>query len=247
MDHHTLAGISIAGTSLDLLGGLYLAYDLLGGEYGPLRSVTRGVTYGMLFGVGLGIPLGLPAGLAAGIGTGITFGHEFSRASRGLLPAPYRLVILWSIIRSASFGLGAGFLVEPWFGMWFGLLSTAGQVVAYRLGFAPTQGVRPERRPRLNRRQLLGAAVRTVGYGLCGAVSGYLGRDPKRGEQFGIVFGLTLGIVSVIVAALVPFIEWTVDQLPERRLGAFGAVLVVIGFCLQSVQYWVALLDIGVH
>jgi hypothetical protein len=247
MDHHTLAGISIAGTSLDLLGGLYLAYDLLGGEHGPLRSITRGVTYGMLFGIGFGIPLGLPAGLAAGIGIGITFGPEFARASRGLLPAPYSLVTLWSMIRGASFGVGAALLVGPQFGFWFGLLSAAGQVGAYRLGFAPTEGQRAGGRPGLSRKQLLGAAIRTVGYGLCGAISGYLGHDEQRGKQFGIVIGLTLGIVSVIVGALIPFIEWKVDRLPERRLGAFGALLVVIGFCLQSVQYWVALLDIGVH
>ena len=247
MDHHTVAGISIAGTSLDLLGGLYLAYDLLGGEHGPLRSITRGVTYGMLFGIGFGIPFGLVGGLAAGIGIGITFGPEFARASRGLLPAPYRLVILWSIIRGAGFGVGGGFLVGPLFGLWFGLLSAAGQVAAYRLGFAPTAGPQAGRRPGLTRKQLLGAAIRTIGYGLCGAVSGYLGHNQQRGDQFGIVIGLTLGIVSVVVGALIPYIEWTVDRLPERRLGAFGAVLVVIGFCLQSVQYWVALLDIGVR
>ncbi len=39
MDHHTVAAISIAGTCLDVLGSLYLAYDLLGGQHGPLRRV----------------------------------------------------------------------------------------------------------------------------------------------------------------------------------------------------------------
>src|SRR3954454_3907928 len=54
MDRHTLALISIVGCSLDVLGALYLAYDLLGGEHGPLRTLTRGVTYGVLFGAGYG-------------------------------------------------------------------------------------------------------------------------------------------------------------------------------------------------
>ena len=49
MDKHTLALISIIGSSLDVLGALYLAYDLLGGEHGPLRTLTRAVTYGALF------------------------------------------------------------------------------------------------------------------------------------------------------------------------------------------------------
>ena len=52
IDKHTLAMVSIAGSSLDVLGALYLAYDLLGGEHGPLRTLTRGVTYGVLFGAG---------------------------------------------------------------------------------------------------------------------------------------------------------------------------------------------------
>ena len=43
MDHHTVAAVSIAGTCLDVLGSLYLAYDLLGGQHGPLRLLTRAV------------------------------------------------------------------------------------------------------------------------------------------------------------------------------------------------------------
>ena len=55
MDKHTLALVSIIGSSLDVLGAMYLAYDLLGGEHGPLRTLTRAVTYGALFGTGYGI------------------------------------------------------------------------------------------------------------------------------------------------------------------------------------------------
>ena len=50
--------VSLVGSSLDVLGALYLAYDLLGGEHGPLRTVTRGITYGVLFGAGYGLSLG---------------------------------------------------------------------------------------------------------------------------------------------------------------------------------------------
>ena len=58
MDHHTLAAVSIVGTSLDVLGTLYLAYDLLGGQHGPLRLLTRAVTYSVVFGIGYGICFG---------------------------------------------------------------------------------------------------------------------------------------------------------------------------------------------
>jgi hypothetical protein len=80
IDKHTIALISIIGCSLDLLGAMYLAYDLLGGEHGPLRTLTRAVTYGGLFGVGYGLGLGPSFGLAAGATAGVTLGWEFSRA-----------------------------------------------------------------------------------------------------------------------------------------------------------------------
>lgn len=59
MDHHTLAAVSITGTCFDLVGSLYLAYDLLGGQHGPLRLLTRAVTYSLVFGIGYGLGLGL--------------------------------------------------------------------------------------------------------------------------------------------------------------------------------------------
>jgi len=82
IDKHALAVISIIGSSLDVLGALYLAYDLLGGEHGPLRTLTRGVTYGALFGAGYGLALGPVFGLASGAGHGITLASEYSRAAR---------------------------------------------------------------------------------------------------------------------------------------------------------------------
>ena len=82
VDKHTLALISIIGSSLDVLGALYLAYDLLGGEHGPLRTLTRAVTYGTLFGTGYGLALGPVFGLASGVAHGLTLGWEYSRASR---------------------------------------------------------------------------------------------------------------------------------------------------------------------
>src|SRR5271167_3131944 len=84
MDHHTVATVAIAGSGLDVLGSLYLAYDLLGGQHGPLRFLTRAVTYSLVFGIGYGLGLGLFFGLAAGIATGVTLAIEFTRAARGL-------------------------------------------------------------------------------------------------------------------------------------------------------------------
>jgi len=83
MDHHTVAAISIAGSCLDMLGSLYLAYDLLGGQHGPLRLLTRAVTYSIIYGIGYGIGLGLFFGFSAGIAIGVTTSIELNRVARG--------------------------------------------------------------------------------------------------------------------------------------------------------------------
>ena len=79
MDHHAVAAVSLTGICLDVLGGLYLAYDLLGGQHGPLRLLTRMVTYSIVFGIGYGIGLGFFLGVASGAATGITFAIELRR------------------------------------------------------------------------------------------------------------------------------------------------------------------------
>src|SRR5215467_10212858 len=103
MDHHTVAAISVAGTSLDVLGSLYLAYDLLGGQHGPLRLLTRAVTYSIVFGIGYGLGLGLLFGLAAGIATGITTSIELNRAARGLDHYALPWEAAFAAIRGAAF------------------------------------------------------------------------------------------------------------------------------------------------
>ena len=110
IEKHTLALISIVGSSLDVLGALYLAYDLLGGEHGPLRTLTRGVTYGVLCGVGYGLAFGPVFGLATGLANGITLGAEYSRASKhGPQPGAWHDTAM-SAIRGVGFAVGAAHL-----------------------------------------------------------------------------------------------------------------------------------------
>src|ERR1700686_1625849 len=119
IDKHTLALISIVGSSLDVLGALYLAYDLLGGEHGPLRTLTRFVTYGALFGTGYGLALGPVFGLASGIAHGVTLGCEYTRASRQEPKAGFWLDMWMSAIRGLGFGLGSAYLFGARFGLTF--------------------------------------------------------------------------------------------------------------------------------
>src|ERR1019366_7516420 len=119
MDKHTVALISIIGSSLDVLGALYLAYDLLGGEHGPLRTLTKGVTYGVLFGTGYGLALGPVFGLASGVTHGITLASEFSRASRHRPRPGFWYEAAMSAIRGCGFALGASYSFSAPFGITF--------------------------------------------------------------------------------------------------------------------------------
>jgi hypothetical protein len=247
IDKHTLALISIVGCSLDVLGSLYLAYDLLGGEHGPLRTLTRGVTYGVLFGAGYGLALGPVFGLASGVAHGITLAWEFTRASRRGPKPGFWYDTAMSAIRGCGFALGASYSFGVPFGITFGVLSTAGQAIAYRVGIRPTADYKPATRPRLTRFQLLAAANRTVGYAVTGYVSSLVAQQPEHAIAVGLKVGLVIGVVTAISGSCTPFIEWIADHLPQKRMGVFGVGLILIGFALQSVQYWVALLDVSIH
>jgi hypothetical protein len=244
MDHHTLAAVSIAGTSLDVLGSLYLAYDFLGGQHGPLRLLTRAVTYSVVFGVGYGLGLGLFFGLVSGIATGITISIELNRAASGLDHYSLPWETLCAAVRGLAFGAGLYKSLGFAFAIAFATLVTLGQVVAYSRGMRPAIDYAASRRPRLTRRQFWGTVERTLGYIATALVCGVLAHRVDHPWLFAVRVGLVTGVVTGIGVTVNPFIEYYADHLPERRLGAFGIALIFCGFALQSLQYWLALFDV---
>jgi hypothetical protein len=248
MDHHTLAIVSIVGSFLDVLGALYLAYDLLGGEHGPLRALTRGVTYGAIFAIGYGIPLGPVFGVACGVTHGLTLALEFSRASRGEGEPGFWHDAAASAVRGIGHGIGAAWYFGAEFGFIFGLISALGQTVAYHAGIRPTMDYSPAPRPRASRRQILAALNRTVGYGIAAAVlCAKVAHRPDRALSFGLTVGLAIGVTTTISMSCTPVIEWAADHIPEKRMGVYGVALILIGFALQSIQYWTTLLDVPIR
>lgn len=244
MNHHILAAISIAGTCLDVLGSLYLAYDLLGGQHGPLRVLTRAVTYSIVFGVGYGVGLGWFFGLTAGITTGVTISIELNRAARGLDHFSLGWEALFSAIRGAGFGVGLYRTLGLAYAVSFAVLITVGQVVVYSRGLRPAIDYVAARRPRLTRRQFWGTVTRTFGYIATALICSVVVHHLDHVWIFAIRVGLVTGIVTGVGVTVNPYIEYYADNLPERRLGAFGIGLILCGFALQSLQYWLALLDV---
>jgi hypothetical protein len=247
MDHHVLAAISIAGTCLDVLGSLYLAYDLLGGQHGPLRLLTRAVTYSIVFGIGYGLGLGIFFGLCAGVATGITISIELNRAARGLEHYSLAWEGLFSAIRGLAFGVGLYPVVGREFALAFALLITGGQVFAYVRGMRPALDYTSSRHHRLTRRQFSGTVIRTIGYTPTALLCSALVHHIQHAWQFALRIGIVTGLVTGVGITVNPLIEYYGDNLPERRLGAFGIGLIFCGFALQSLQYWLALLDVHIR
>jgi hypothetical protein len=244
MDHHTVAAISISGTCLDVLGSLYLAYDLLGGQHGPLRLLTRAVTYSLVFGIGYGLGLGLFFGLASGLAAGITLSIEFSRAARGLEHYSLFWEGLFAAIRGFAFGAGLYTILGFRFAIAFAILITFGQIFAYSRGVRPSLSYSATRRPRLTPRLFWATVARTVGYTVTAMICSAFIRHVDHAWFFAVRVGLVTGIVTGVGMTLTPYVEYYADNLPERRMGVFGIGLILCGFALQSLQYWLALFDV---
>ena len=244
VEHHIVAAIALTGTAFNLLGALYLSYDLLGGRHGALRTLTRAVTYGGLFFAGYVLFLPMSFSAIAALGVGVTLTIEFSRDGRGVPPS--RLADAgFSAIRGICYGVGVALIFGWRFGAVFAVLTTAGQLFAYSMGFTPAVGLRAREQMR---KHLLGVANRTVGYALAGLVSGLLThRENRDALLFGVGTGVAIGGVSALMGIICPAVERWADQLPARRLGLFGACLLCLGFLLDSIENWLTLFDVPVR
>lgn len=247
MDHHTVATVSIAGSCLDVLGSMYLAYDLLGGQHGPLRMLTRAVTYSIVFGAGYGLGLGWIFGVASGSATGVTMAIELTRAARGQEHYSLFWEGVFSAIRGFAFAAGLYRTVGFRFAVAFGVLITVGQIFAYSRGIRPGFDYAARRRPRLTRRQFWAAVARTAGYLATGLVCSAFVQHLEHPWLFALRVGVVTGIVTAVGTATGPFIEYFSENLPARIMGAFGIGLIFVGFGLQSFQYWLTVMDVPVR
>lgn len=123
--HELIPVLSLTGVMLDALGGLYLAYDLLGGKHGPLRTITKSISYGVMFGFLYGLPLGVWFGLAGLLISGPALSLEIER--REIRDdQPFSEALGFGLVRAASFGIAGWLAKDAWFGINFGILSALG-------------------------------------------------------------------------------------------------------------------------
>lgn len=242
ISRYLLAWLSLAGIALDLLGGLYLAYDLLGGRRGPLRTLARAATYAVVFGALYTAGLPLDFGPVAGVGLGVLLGVEYG-LRRGEAAG-----LIFAVLRGVVFGIAGGLLHGERFGVVLGVGTAVGLLGVYRLRFSVARDYPTREAPRIRtevvRAQAIRASVTAVAATLAGVAAGVGGVST-------VLFALRLAFVSwvtgVVVGSAAPFVERWADEVSTRRLGMIGAVLILTGLLLQSVAYWVVILNTAVQ
>ena len=231
--HNLVPILSLVGVILVGLGALYLAYDLLGGKNGLLRTVTKSASYGVLFGSVYALPLGMWFGLAGLLFSGPALSIEIGRRNvRGTHTLSAALLL--GLLRAISFGAAGWLAKDAWFGINFGIFCAVGFVAAYLI-VGPPANI-GSGRPRIDKAVLMRAALRAASIGLAAVLSGAINRE-RRTLLYGVEVGVVTGMSSGILVAVAPSVEAWADNLPDRRLGGYGAILVVIGSLLQTLQY----------
>src|SRR5215469_9190368 len=132
-----IAETSLLGMGFDLLGGCYLAYDLLGAKGGPLRTIARVAGYVALFFAGYLLVLGLRYALVAASGMGLLLALEYrSAGDKPLDHARSRARVLsFGFLRGLVLGLAGMTVAGALFGVVFGVLAGIGLAISYWFGF----------------------------------------------------------------------------------------------------------------
>ena len=244
VDHRIVDILALSGAILDASGGLYLAYDLLGGKYGPLRTLTRCTTYAIPCGLGYAL-IGRWFGVIGALLMGPLLGLENSRRAREGQEALYESS-LFALARGIAFSIASWPSGSVAFAILFGLLCTIFLIIAYWLAGSPGDLWAEQAKPRISKVTWVVFLTRAVAVGASSVVAGAL--TGTLGEfALGLKIGLVAGSLGGLTSAFSPPVEWWADNLSPRRLGAFGAILLLAGFCLQSVQYVLPLFNIPIQ
>jgi len=203
-DHHIVAAVSISGISLDVLGGLYLAYDLLGGQHGPLRLLTRIVTYSIVFGIGYGLGLGLFFGVVSGAATGITIAIELHRmgSRNNHYSLPWQA--LFSAIRGVAFGAGLYRTLDFSYAATFRGSHHDGTNRRLLKRYAAQHGLFCSPAIAADAPTDLGSVMRTAGYIAAASACSTLVQHVDHPWTFAIRLGVVTGLVTTVGAMVNP-------------------------------------------
>lgn len=242
MEPHFAAQLTLLGMACDVVGGIYLAYDLLGGEKGPLNTFFRLVNYSVLAILIFCIALGPKFAIPAGLGIGCAFGLHLENASRNN-PDTLWFLFKLGLIRALGIGIGVWVNGYPTMSWVMAIIVMIMSVILPRFGISPATVYQSDKKPQLKKKQLIIAAT----LGGIAMVTAFLGAEitgQSLAVQFGVRMGLTFACTTLLVTTLCPIIEWYADNLPPKTFGFIGALLFVIGFSIQALPAVAVMYDI---
>lgn len=248
LTEHAEAALSLTGAVCDLLGALYLAYDVFRRHAGPLGLLTRAATYSVVMALPGWALLGAPFAAVAGVGLGFLISFDQWKLARR-----QRLQRSSPLTQSAWAGAGRGVILGlacmPDHGWRFGLAAAgfsggfAG--LLYGLGLVPTYrpyrggGWLPPRhviRAALLRGLALGAGVAAA----FGAVRGVGG--PTAAAGLGLELAALIAVVSLLVALIAPAVEFGIENAGDSFFVYAGLSLLFCGLICDAIPHIVVLL-----
>jgi hypothetical protein len=235
---YQIAVLSLIGNGLAMLGSLYWAYELLGGQKGPMNGLTRTVSYGLLFGAGYGLFLGPAFGIVGGLGFGTILSLESLRVARHQRlfgSSPLHHTPWFGAARGAVIGLASLHRFGWRFGALFGLFCSLFLFAIYWRGYAPTFDYRSHTRPVITTHRLKASLYRGIGVGISGTLAGLILMDEHTSLRFGAYVGFAAAAMSFLVGTLSPLVEYWADNLPAQRVAAGGVMVMLLGMFLQAI------------
>lgn len=228
----------------DVMGGLYLAYDLLGGENGPLARLTKIVNYSVLLVLLFLTTMGFKFALIVGIAFGTALGLHFDRAGRNI-PDTNRFLLGTAILRGVAIAIAVWLKENYILGLVMGVLVFGMSMILPKFKVSPTALYKSGKRPQLSWKQvaialiLMGIAISS------GLVGASIAHSDARTIGFVFKFGLTFGFAIFVISIVSPLIEWYSDNLPPQTFGTAGVMLFIIGFLIQAIPSIATIFDVA--
>lgn len=242
MDNNLSAIVTIIGMTCDVMGGLYLAYDLLGGENGPLARLTKVVNYSVLITLIFLFPLGFRFAVVVGFAFGTALGLHFDRAGRGI-PDTNKFLLGTGLLRGAAITTALWPAVSSALAIIMGILVMCMSYILPKFKISPALVYQSGKKPQLHWKQLL-LAVLIGGVALASGLFGATITHSDHKTIFSVLkFSATFAMMVLLVTSVSPLIEWYSDNLPPKTFGTAGVILFITGFLIQALPSLVTILQ----
>ena len=241
LSNYESAAITIIGMTMDSVGGLYLAYDLLGGQDGPLSQLTRIVNYSLLFFIIFLFGWNLKLALIGGIGLGTATAFHMRRIGHDEKETPLFLFLI-ALLRGVTLFLAISCVMSRIAAVVAGSGLFLISFLLPLFNMSPKIWYQPGIKPTFNKKKIVFSFI--AGLIIAALISSgeFLGGD-KQAFYGTLRTSLVVTFGVMIITVFAPTIEWWADNVPDKRMGYIGVILFLSGFAVQSIPSMITLLS----